>query len=152
MVLIKKQVLLCMVLLLGSCSLIPKPDINITSASIDAPSTVMQALREQGKPRSAIPVSVYAFRDQTGQYKPQANVSSFSTAVTQGATSMLTQILLETGWFAPMEREGLQNLLTERKIYGSNKKSVELPALKEARLLFEDPLWFGQTRRGSATL
>lgn len=137
MVRIKNHVLLGTVLLLSGCSLIPKPDINITAASIDATSPLMHVLREQGKPRSAIPVSVYAFRDQTGQYKPQANVSSFSTAVTQGATSMLTQILLETGWFAPMEREGLQNLLTERKIYGSNKKSAELPALKEARLLFE---------------
>jgi curli production assembly/transport component CsgG len=97
----------------------------------------MQNLQQQGKPRTAIPVSVYAFRDQTGQYKPQANVSSFSTAVTQGATSMLTQILLDSGWFAPLEREGLQNLLTERKIHGSNKKAAELPPLKEARLLFE---------------
>lgn len=127
----------CLMLLLSSCSLIPKPDINISPASIDPASSVMQALQQQGRPRSAIPVSVYAFRDQTGQYKPQANVSSFSTAVTQGATAMLTQILLDSGWFLPLEREGLQNLLTERKIYGSNKNSAELPPLKEARLLFE---------------
>uniref|UniRef100_A0A486XV11 Curli production assembly/transport component CsgG n=1 Tax=Rheinheimera sp. BAL341 TaxID=1708203 RepID=A0A486XV11_9GAMM len=97
----------------------------------------MQDLQQNSKPRIAIPVSVYIFRDQTGQYKPQANVSSFSTAVTQGATSMLTQILLESGWFAPLEREGLQNLLTERKIHGSARQSAELPPLKEARLLFE---------------
>lgn len=132
-----KAVVATTLLLLSGCSLIPKPEINITAASIDAPSTVMQQLRQQGQPRNLIPVSVYAFRDQTGQYKPQANVSSFSTAVTQGATSMLTQILLDSGWFAPLEREGLQNLLTERKIHGSNKKSAELPPLKEARLLFE---------------
>ncbi|MFP3353905.1 CsgG/HfaB family protein, partial [Pseudoalteromonas sp. SIMBA_153] len=74
--------------------------------------------------------------DQTGQYKPQANVSSFSTAVTQGATSMLTQMLLESGWFLPMERENLQNLLTERKIHNSSKNK-ELPPLSEARLLLE---------------
>ena len=123
--------------LLSSCSLLPKPDMNISPASIDSTSTVMQQLQQAGKPRSPIPVSVYAFRDQTGQYKPQANVSSFSTAVTQGATSMLTQVLLDSGWFSPLEREGLQNLLTERKIHGSNKKSAELPPLKEARLLFE---------------
>ena len=126
-----------LVLLLTSCSLVPKPAISISAASIDTPSQDMQQLQKQGRPRVAIPVSVYAFRDQTGQYKPQANVSSFSTAVTQGATSMLMQTLLDTGWFAPLEREGLQNLLTERKIHGSNKNSAELPALKEARLLFE---------------
>ncbi|WP_027672911.1 CsgG/HfaB family protein [Rheinheimera baltica] len=124
-------------LVLSSCSLLPKPDINISPASINPQSAIMTQLQQQGRPRTAIPVSVYAFRDQTGQYKPQANVSSFSTAVTQGATSVLTQILLESGWFAPLEREGLQNLLTERKIHGSNKKLAELPPLKEARLLFE---------------
>ena len=122
---------------LTGCSLLPKPAINISTANIDQASAVMQQLQQQGRPKSVIPVSVYAFRDQTGQYKPQANVSSFSTAVTQGATSILMQTLLESGWFAPLEREGLQNLLTERKIYNSNKKSAELPALKEARLLFE---------------
>lgn len=124
-------------LVLSGCSLLPKPTFNITPATIDPQSQVLQQLQAKGLPRSPIPVSVYAFRDQTGQYKPQANVSSFSTAVTQGATSVLTQILLESGWFSPLEREGLQNLLTERKIQGANKKLSELPPLKEARLLFE---------------
>ncbi|MBU2113248.1 MAG: CsgG/HfaB family protein [Gammaproteobacteria bacterium] len=132
-----KYLLLTSIMLLSGCSLVPKPDINISAASIDRISPLMQQVQQNGRPRAAIPVSVYAFRDQTGQYKPQANVSSFSTAVTQGGTSMLTQILLDTGWFLPLEREGLQNLLTERKIHGSNKKSAELPPLKEARLLFE---------------
>lgn len=132
-----KYLILAATMLLSSCSLLPKPQLNISDAAIDSVSPLMQNLQQQGKPRTAIPVSVYAFRDQTGQYKPQANVSSFSTAVTQGATSMLTQILLDSGWFAPLEREGLQNLLTERKIHGSNKKAAELPPLKEARLLFE---------------
>lgn len=124
-------------LVVSGCSLVPKPELNISPASIDPVSKTLVNLQNQGRPRHAIPVSVYAFRDQTGQYKPQANVSSFSTAVTQGATSILTQILLNTGWFAPLEREGLQNLLTERKIHGANKQSTELPPLKEARLLFE---------------
>jgi curli production assembly/transport component CsgG len=132
-----KWMFFSLTLTLSGCSLIPKPEINITPANIDAASPVMLQVQQQGRPRAAIPVSVYAFRDQTGQYKPQANVSSFSTAVTQGATSMLMQTLLDTGWFSPLEREGLQNLLTERKIHSSNKKTAELPALKEARLLFE---------------
>ena len=132
-----KLVVMMSAMLLAGCSMLPKPNLNITPASIDAVSPLMQHLQQQGVPRVPIPVSVYAFRDQTGQYKPQANVSSFSTAVTQGATSVLTQILLDSGWFAPLEREGLQNLLTERKIQGANKKLSELPPLKEARLLFE---------------
>ena len=128
---------LCASMLLTNCAMLEKPELFTTDAAVDAPSELMISIQNSAKPRFAMPVGVYAFRDQTGQYKPQENVSSFSTAVTQGATAMLTQVLLETGWFAPLEREGLQNLLTERKIVTSNKKNSELPSLKEARILFE---------------
>ena len=123
--------------LLSSCAFVPKPTLNLTPAEINPTSAAMLSLKSDKQPRHPIPVSVYAFRDQTGQYKPQANVSSFSTAVTQGATSILTQTLIESGWFSPLEREGLQNLLTERRIYTSNKGAPELPPMKEARLLLE---------------
>jgi curli production assembly/transport component CsgG len=92
-----------------------------------------------------IVVSVYAFRDQTGQYKPLPNATSFSTAVTQGAASMLIQALNDSNSFVPVEREGLQNLLTERKIIraaagemgnGDKEKSV-LPPLLSAAILIE---------------
>jgi curli production assembly/transport component CsgG len=66
-------------------------------------------------PAGRIFVSVYDFRDQTGQYRP-APASTFSTAVTQGAAAMLTGALADSGWFIPLERVGLQNLLTERRI------------------------------------
>lgn len=124
-------------LLLAGCSALTKPRFHISPAEVDQPSVLMQSLWQQPRPQHGIPVSVYSFRDQTGQYKPQANVSSFSTAVTQGGTSMLTQILIESGWFSPLEREGLQNLLTERKIHSSSRSTNELPPLREARLLFE---------------
>ncbi len=104
-----------------------------------------QELKSLPKPRGVIPVSVYSFRDQTGQYKPQANVSSFSTAVTQGATSILMQALSDSDWFLPVEREGLQNILTERKIIRAalqskkraNEESKELPPLTTAKILLE---------------
>lgn len=124
-------------IMLGGCSLIPKPDVNLTDAEVNPVSDTMKELKAKPGPKHAIPVAVYSFRDQTGQYKPQANVSSFSTAVTQGATSMLVQTLLDSGWFSPVEREGLQNLLTERKITNKNKGKDELPALTDARLLIE---------------
>ncbi|WP_404398108.1 CsgG/HfaB family protein [Idiomarina loihiensis] len=134
---IRTIILMALSLVMSGCAMMPKPtDLNITPAEIDAPSSMMETLQEQPVPKNRIPVSIYAFRDQTGQYKPQANVSSFSTAVTQGATSMLTQMLLESGWFLPMERENLQNLLTERKIHNSSKDS-DLTPLREARLLLE---------------
>ena len=67
-------------------------------------------------PEQKIVVAVYKFRDQTGQYKPHPSAANFSTAVTQGATSMLIKALQDSGWFVVIERESLPNLLTERKI------------------------------------
>lgn len=105
------------------------------------PSEAFKELKSLPKPKGAIPVSVYAFRDQTGQYKPQANVSSFSTAVTQGATSILMQALSDSEWFLPVEREGLQNIITERKITRASQQAKdnkdELPALTTAKILLE---------------
>lgn len=105
------------------------------------PSEAFKELKSLPKPKGAIPVSVYAFRDQTGQYKPQDSVSSFSTAVTQGATSILMQALSDSEWFLPVEREGLQNIITERKItraalQAKNSKD-DLPPLKTAKILLE---------------
>jgi curli production assembly/transport component CsgG len=88
-------------------------------------------------------VSVYNFRDQTGQYRQQPAVSSFSTAVTQGATSILIQALKHSRWFTPVEREGLQNLLTERKIIRATLKKQNknpdnfLPPLSFAQIMIE---------------
>ena len=44
-------------------------------------------------PEQKIVVAVYKFRDQTGQYKPSDTAANFSTAVTQGATTMLIKAL-----------------------------------------------------------
>jgi curli production assembly/transport component CsgG len=74
-------------------------------------------------PKGKVTIAVYGMRDQTGQYK-QAPDSSFSTAVTQGASSVLVKALHDSGWFIAVERENLQNLLTERKIV----RALETPA------------------------
>ncbi len=96
-------------------------------------------------PKGKILVSVYDFRDQTGQYKAQPN-SNFSTAVSQGATSLLTMSLLDSRWFIPLEREGLQNLLTERKIIRAAQKKAngngknngaDLSSLNSANVMIE---------------
>ncbi|MEZ9339817.1 CsgG/HfaB family protein [Vibrio splendidus] len=96
------------------------------------------------QPRGKILVSVYDFRDQTGQYKPQPN-SNFSTAVPQGGTSLLTTALIDSQWFVPLEREGLQNLLTERKIIRAaqkkdkvvNNHGTDLSSLSSANIVIE---------------
>ena len=73
-------------------------------------------------PKTKSVVAVYKFRDQTGQYKPTETGASFSTAVTQGATTILLRALEESGWFEPIERENLGNLLNERKIIRSTRE------------------------------
>jgi len=135
------------VLFLASCA-------GTLSTVATAPATVAYTggshrdLTSLPAPKQKIPVSVYNFRDQTGQYKPLAGVTSFSTAVTQGGTSMLVQALSDSKWFIPVEREGLQDLLTERKIIRSaletngqagkgNEKPVNLPPLGFAEILIE---------------
>ncbi|MGQ8365739.1 CsgG/HfaB family protein [Glaciecola sp. 1036] len=103
-------------------------------------SDTLSELKSLPSPVGQIPVSVYSFRDQTGQYKPSSGASSFSTAVTQGATSILVQTLSQTDWFLPVEREGLQNILTERKIVrAANEENnlPELPPLTTARIILE---------------
>ena len=82
-------------------------------------STAEPALADLPPPSDKVVVAVYRFRDQTGQYKAVEQGSSFSTAVTQGATSILVRSLEASGWFTPIEREGLSNLLNERQIIQS---------------------------------
>ncbi|WP_091991691.1 CsgG/HfaB family protein [Pseudoalteromonas denitrificans] len=137
----KKIIIIPIIFTLTACShinsLIP-PELS-TAITVEATETFKE-LNALPKPRGPITVSVYSFRDQTGQYKPQANVSSFSTAVTQGATSILMQALSDSDWFLPVEREGLQNILTERKITraaNKNKEQVDLPPLTTAKILLE---------------
>lgn len=72
-------------------------------------------------PVKPIVVGVYKFRDQTGQYKQVDAGISYSTAVTQGATTILIKALEDSGWFIPIERENISNLLNERQIIRSTR-------------------------------
>ncbi len=73
------------------------------------------------KPIKPIVVGVYKFRDQTGQYKQVESGVSYSTAVTQGATTILIKALEDSEWFTPIERENVSNLLNERQIIRSTR-------------------------------
>ena len=93
-----------------------------------------------------VEVAVYNFSDQTGQYKAVENGSTFSTAVSQGATTILIKALEDSGWFIPIERENLSNLSQERNIIRNTKldyiknlnpNEPPLPPLLYAGLLLE---------------
>ncbi|GAB2694838.1 CsgG/HfaB family protein [Aliiglaciecola sp. 3_MG-2023] len=140
----KHYVVLLSLLISGCSSLGNVIPPGTEEAIVIEDSATLKELKSLPKPFGSIPVSVYAFRDQTGQYKPSSGASSFSTAVTQGATSILMQALSETDWFLPVEREGLQNILTERKIVraalqGENNgnEKTELPPLTTAKIIIE---------------
>lgn len=136
-------------LLLGGCATVGVVDRSPSGsgngdaiATLTPVSAVHHDLISLPPPKGKISVAVYGFRDQTGQYKPAPD-SSFSTTVTQGATSLLIKALLDSNWFIPVEREGLQDLLTERKVIravekpGSPNGPIDLSTLLPASILLE---------------
>jgi curli production assembly/transport component CsgG len=115
----KLALLLC-ALQSGGCTVLDRQrDAALSAASQPAGLSPVSAIHADlvglPSPKGKIVAAVYGFRDQTGQYKPTPD-SSFSTAVTQGAGSLLIKAMADSGWFTPVEREGLQNVLTERRI------------------------------------
>ncbi len=127
---------------IGCTTPVRTPRSEATLGYLTATQKDLLALPE---PKGKIVVAVYSFRDQTGQYKPIPNVTSFSTAVTQGAASMLIQALKDSRWFIPVEREGLSDLLTERKIVraknnsngGNGNDKKNFPSLLDAPILLQ---------------
>ncbi|MDU5688257.1 MAG: curli production assembly/transport protein CsgG, partial [Kluyvera cryocrescens] len=103
-----------------------------------------QDLTHLPAPKGKLFVSVYNIQDETGQFKPYP-ASNFSTSVPQSATAMLVSALKDSNWFTPLERQGLQNLLNERKIIRaaqengtvSDNNRGQLPSLVAANILIE---------------
>jgi curli production assembly/transport component CsgG len=78
-----------------------------------------------GKP---VTVAVYGFTDKTGQRKPQTNIASLSSAVTQGSETFLIKALGDVGggrWFEVVERVGIDNLTKERTIIRQMREAYE---------------------------
>lgn len=124
--------------LLAGCATHPPSAAN-AGAQVAPGTRLTRELTHLPAPKGKIVVAVYGFRDQTGQYKPAPD-SSFSTAVTQGAAAILVKALLDSGWFIPVERENLQNLLTERKVVralDAPDKAVPVPQLLPAAIIVE---------------
>lgn len=139
----KTRLLACLAALslLGGCA--HQPSAVRDNAQLTPDTAITRDLLNLPAPKGKIAVAVYGIRDQTGQYKPAPD-SSFSTAVTQGASSMLVRALQDSGWFIPVERENLQNLLTERKIVRAlempqpaGTPAVQVPPLLAASVLVE---------------
>ena len=127
---------------LASCAVPHEPsDSGPSPARLTPASPATRDLVQLPPPRGRVVVAVYGFRDQTGQYKPAPD-SSFSTSVTQGAASILVKALKDSGWFTPVERENLQDLLTERRIVraleeGKQTAASNYPPLLPAAVLID---------------
>jgi curli production assembly/transport component CsgG len=133
----KKTLLtLTIVLMLSGCAVIQSTGLN----EVDPTLTTQRAgvkkefdnipAPSAGKPVS---VAVYSFADKTGQRRPQANVASLSTAVTQGAETFLIQALQGVGrgqWFDVVERVGIDNLVKERTIIKQMREAYEVKDAK----------------------
>jgi len=135
--------LLGALILLGGCAAPLYPPFY--EKAISGPeyvTSIHKDLTSLPEPEKKVPVAVYKFRDQTGQYKPPTTSTNFSTAVTQGATSILIKALEDSGWFMPVEREGLANLLQERKLAIQMANQYNATVIKEAASSVLQPLVF----------
>ncbi|MDC7999344.1 CsgG/HfaB family protein [Gilvibacter sediminis] len=119
--LLSRIFLLSLVVLFNSCGALFNQPVDVQSARLGEQSTQTTTLKQLPVPNEPIVVGVYNFKDQTGQYKAVENGSTFSTAVTQGATTILIKALEDSKWFNPIERENLSNLLNERNIIRSTR-------------------------------
>jgi len=144
----RSRLLLVPLLMLGvlsSCgpAVAKKPVGIMNQAYLQQPNTpTYRDLINLPRPKGKILTAVYSFRDMTGQYKSSPS-SNISTQVTQGAASILMHSLKESQWFDVVEREGLQDLLTERKVSratqnnNKNANQAPLPTLLPASVLFQ---------------
>ncbi|GAG71918.1 unnamed protein product, partial [marine sediment metagenome] len=123
-----------------------KPSRKPSEATLVSTTAVHKRLISLPPPEEKIVVATYQFADRTGQYKYSPNVATQSRAVTQGATSMLIKALEDSGWFIPIEREGLNRLLKERELINETRKIYKdkqgeslppLPPLLYAGVLLE---------------
>jgi curli production assembly/transport component CsgG len=137
---------LLLAFLLTSCGAYFNQPTGVQKAVYGENTPATAGLLKLPKPKEQIVVGVYKFKDQTGQYKDTELGSTFSTAVTQGATSILIKALGDSKWFIPIERENLGNLLNERNIIRStrqeysatdNPKDAQLTPLLFAGVLLE---------------
>ena len=141
-----RVLLLFFISLFTSCGTLFNQPLSTSKARIGE-NTSSKSMLTGILPVKEMVVGVYKFRDQTGQYKLVENGSTFSTAVTQGGTSILLKSLEESKWFTPIERENIGNLLNERQIirstrqeYAANsedKQVTSLPPLLFAGIILE---------------
>jgi curli production assembly/transport component CsgG len=105
-----------LVALLSGCSAYYHQPTRPQVARLGEETPLTASLRRLPAPEQKIVAAVYKFRDQTGQTKLSETGGNWSTAITQGTTTILLKALEESGWFETIERENVSNLLNERNL------------------------------------
>ena len=140
------RILLILLLLLAGCSSIPIPytkdcKSNLVECIEDPKQVVLPTFERLMNlpPAETMPiVAVYSFTDQTGARKRRDGIADFSSAVTQGAATLLIDALKAAGngtWFRVVERVGIDHLVRERQIVKTTREDFD-----ETRIL--NPLLF----------
>ncbi|MAZ71962.1 MAG: hypothetical protein CMC70_02335 [Flavobacteriaceae bacterium] len=112
-------------MLFSGCGTYFNQPIKQQTARIGETSSVYKDLKNLPLPDQPVIVGVYNFKDLTGQYKNTENGSTFSTAIPQGATTMLLKALDDSKWFTTIERENIGNLINERNIIVDTRSEYE---------------------------
>lgn len=139
--------LACAAVLSGCATIRPNETPINVGAAPSVVTTAYQPFADIPAPNGPpVTIAVYNFKDLTGQRKPSNTLSTFSTAVTQGAESYVIKTLGEVGnrqWFTVVERVGLDNLLKERQMIRQTReiyegdKSKPLPPMTLAGVILE---------------
>ena len=122
-------------LIQGCSSMVAPSGLSATNCAgfiqcVEAPEVIELPTHEELRqlpPAEQMPVvAVYSFLDRTGQRKSGGNGAAlFSTAVTQGADTMLIDALKTAGngkWFRVVERVGIDHLTRERQIVRTTRQ------------------------------
>jgi len=139
-----------LVLFLTSCASIPSmtdsckgSGMEFYGECIEEPEIIQLPTYEQllnFPPAEKMPiVAVYGCEDETGQRKRRDTLADFSTAVTQGCTSILIDALKTAGggtWFRVVERHKIDNLVRERQIVRSTREEHDDKTMGIQPLLF----------------
>ena len=140
------RIIIILLLLLAGCSSIPIPYTKDCKSDlvecIEDPQQVVLPTFEKLMnlpPAESMPiVAVYSFTDQTGARKRRDGIADYSSAVTQGAATLLIDALKAAGngtWFRVVERVGIDHLVRERQIVKTTREDFD-----ETRIL--NPLLF----------
>ncbi len=112
-------------LFFSGCGTYFNQPIKQQAARIGETSSIYKDLNSLPLPDEPVIVGVYNFKDLTGQFKNTENGSTFSTAIPQGATTILLKALDDSKWFTTIERENINNLFNERNIIKDTRADYE---------------------------